>query len=52
MNASEGAKDDNYWWKNNIYISYNSIDKGNPEVIITTDACQSGWDATLGKKEK
>lgn len=33
------------WWIDNVHTQYRSIDKGNPQLTIQTDASLSGWGA-------
>ena len=33
----------------NVLESFNGIYKNNPEITLTTDACNTGWGAVLGK---
>ena len=47
MKLSIGAREEIEWWYNNIQSSYNTISKGNPDYVVTTDACKTGWGATL-----
>ena len=39
------------WWRDNIMPSFNPIMRGNPEVIITTDASLLGWGACCNGRE-
>ena len=49
MSISEKGKIDIIWWKENILGSYNHIGIGNPSpnMILTTDASNSGWGGTV-----
>ncbi len=41
------ALEDISWWKDNVLDSFCPIIRGNPELVITTDACLYGWGAAL-----
>ena len=39
------------WWNDNILTSFSPIIRGNPDVILTTDASLLGWGACSNGKE-
>lgn len=41
------AMGDISWWKNNLWGSIAPIVRGNPQVIISTDASTRGWGASM-----
>ena len=41
-----GAIKELLWWRDNIMISWAPITRGNPDLVISTDACLTGWGAT------
>jgi hypothetical protein len=43
MNISTGAKSDLKWWIKNVEISQKPISCGNPDIILQSDASNSGW---------
>ena len=47
ITLSSGAEADIRWWRDNIISSWAPIVRVNPEAIITSDACLSGWGATF-----
>lgn len=48
MSLSDRAIEDITWWHDNVQYSCNTILKGNPSYTVTSDACKTGWGATLG----
>ena len=46
MHLSDDAKNDLTWWINNVESSFNVVDHGKPNVIITSDASKTGWGCT------
>ena len=45
MHISEGMKLELKWWVDNLAEQKRVIDHGNPDMIVTTDASNSGWGA-------
>lgn len=43
MTITISMKNDLYWWINNVHRQVRVIDRGNPEVVITTDSSYLGW---------
>jgi len=43
MSLSQEAKQDLYWWIENIEVEYRDINESNPDFTIYTDASKKGW---------
>ena len=39
------------WWKDNVTNSFANIFLGNPDIIIETDACPTGWGAVFNEEK-
>ena len=50
MCISEKGREDILWWLDNTLSSFNHIGVGNPTIVITTDACLTGWGGTIGSQ--
>ena len=51
MKISEGGLKDIEWWLDNILSSYNHFSLPDPTLLITTDACDTGWGGKFKDRE-
>ena len=47
MTLSEGARDDLFWWIDNVSTAFKLVSHGEPSVVIETDASKEGWGAVM-----
>ncbi|VDI20376.1 Hypothetical predicted protein [Mytilus galloprovincialis] len=52
MFVTSEMKQDLKWWSDNIYTQKRKFNRGNPQVIIQTDASKLGWGAVLNEQKK
>lgn len=50
MKISGEMKSDLEWWLNEIDSAFGLISRGNPELVVQTDASLAGWGAVCGNK--
>jgi hypothetical protein len=50
-NITSEMKLDLFWWIENMYAQFRIIARGNPDIIMQTDASVIGWGAVLESKE-
>ncbi len=46
MILSDDAKNDLTWWLDNVENSFNVVDRGKPDITVTSDASKTGWGCT------
>ncbi|VDI37510.1 Hypothetical predicted protein [Mytilus galloprovincialis] len=51
MFVTSEMKQDLKWWSDNIYTQKRKFNRGNPQVIIQTDASKLGWGAVLNEQK-
>ena len=51
MKITKGMKSELQWWIINLPTQSKEITRGNPQVIITTDASDQGWGATCQSEQ-
>ena len=47
IHISEDARKEIRWWRDNIMDSFSPIYRGNPTIVLTTDASKRGWGAVV-----
>ena len=45
MSLSKEARSELYWWVTNVITAFKNIMETNPDLILTTDASNTGWGA-------
>ena len=45
MSLSKEARSELYWWVTNVTMAFKNIVQTNPDLILTTDASNTGWGA-------
>ena len=48
ITLTEGSLKEIEWWKDNIDTAFAPLQRDNPDTIIYTDACDTGWGAVHG----
>lgn len=49
MRVSNNMKEEKNWWNSNILSQKRIINRGNPDMTITTDAFNDEWGAVKGR---